>query len=162
MVRDRSGGYTSGFDEMLRQTRARLADLDGGPAEAPSRQTGPVDSDFRTRDLALPTATAEAGPDTEAQLNERFGEDWHFEVLRQDRNGDEIVVVGELRIEAQNFVQSESGRARLGAGGHNANVSGSADGIPFSFQAPVNAAEGERQAYERARAEALRRCAQML
>ncbi len=166
MSRDRSGGYTSGFDEMLRQTRSRLADLGGGRAYAPARDAGPVDSEYRTRDLAPAQPigeTASAGPDIEAELNERFGEDWRFEVLRQDRVGDEITVVGELRIEALNFVQSESGRARLGGGGgDHTKLSGSADGISFSFLAPVNAAESQRQAFERARAEALRRCAQML
>ena len=104
-----------------------------------------------------PPASAPA----ERLLDERYGDGWQFEITSRRREGNEVIVVGTLRLPGSGAVRTQFGSAPIAAEG-GGSASGSVGGVAFSFggeaarQSPLTA---EEAAFERARADALANCA---
>ena len=177
-----SSRYTSAFDDLLAKNRRELDALYEGTGGRASSRPGPAPAAPRSaRATSAPgpgrapiapappdsAAAPAAGPPpsaspTERLLDEKLGEGWRFEVTSRRREGNEVIVVGTLRLPGSGGVRTQFGSARVAAGG-GANA-GSAGGVAFSFgggggESPLAA---EEAAFERAREDALASCAGLL
>ena len=95
-------------------------------------------------------------------LDERYGDGWRFEITSRRREKDEAIVVGALRLPGSGGVRTQFGSARISPGGGAG--SGSAGGVAFSFggAAAGTPLAAEEAAFERAREDALARCAALV
>ena len=178
--------YTSAFDDLLEKNRRELDALYRGtggsdpsrPARSPaaSAASGPTSAAAAAAPEALPresvprasgeTADAAAPPvassPTERLLDERYGDGWRFDVTSRRREGDEVIVIGTLRLPGSGGVRTRFGSARISEDG--GATSGSAGGVAFSFggDGRERPAASEDAAFERARADALAGCAALL
>ena len=108
------------------------------------------------------TESPPAASPAERLLDERYGDGWRFEITSRRREKDEAIVVGALRLPGSGGVRTQFGSARISPGGGAG--SGSAGGVAFTFggaagESPLAA---EEAAFERAREDALARCAALL
>ncbi|MDP6342747.1 MAG: hypothetical protein QF578_14415 [Alphaproteobacteria bacterium] len=146
---------------MLDRNRQRLDALYGG-----SGRPAPMANPAPAPPAVPPPAAAPERSPVSARLDARYGEEWRFEVAERRRDGDEVIVLGKLFVGQgeEAVAKSQFGRARIGApsGGR---VSGSSDGVAFSFGAGGAAPGGgdsEEAAYRQAADAALAQCAEML
>ncbi len=162
MVAGNDSEFSSPFDTMLDQDRRRLDQLYQGPAgdrySPPTRSKSPPSVPSRPR----PAAGRSVGPPSDpAQiLDEMYGDSWRHEVVERRRDGEDMVVSCRLTIAAHGIDLTRSGRARIGRNSARSEITGSADGIPFSFRSEdATGADGAADdAVERAVAEALAKC----
>ena len=62
------------------------------------------------------------------RLNERFGNDWRYEIAEQQRDGDEAIVLCKLVLGKDGAVRTHFGRARISEG----PVAGASGGVRSS------------------------------
>ena len=189
-----SSRFTSAFDELLEQSRRELDALyrDAAPA-GPSRSAPPSEPPPSTAPAqganpsaapggpfparaALPashpppasSASLSRRPPSAARverlLDERYGDGWRFEVTSRRREGNEVIVVGTLRLPgADGGLRAQFGSAPVApAAGSGGGASGSAGGVGFSFGGGGPRGDpraAEEAAFERARQDALASCA---
>ena len=89
-------------------------------------------------------------------MNERFGNDWRYEITEQRRDGDEAIVLGKLFLGKEGAVRSQFGRAKISEG----PVAGHSGGVRFKIGS-AGAEQGERDAFRRATEAALMNCADL-
>jgi hypothetical protein len=152
---------SSVFDDMLVQNKKRFDDLYRGgrlrAGEAAAAAKGAIGQERRT--VASPTAALSAHPDSPAarRLNERFGDDWRYEIAERQRVDDEAIVLCKLILGKGGAVRTQFGRAKISAG----PVSGSSGGT--RFKVGVGSPEqDERDAFRRATEAALMNCADLI
>jgi len=157
----RPSGLSSAFDDMLAKSKKRFDDLY-------VRERSPVATPFTVAPTraghgwggaasAGTTASAKLDPDSPAvrQLNERFGNNWRFEIAERQRDGDEAIVLGRLILGKEGAVRTQFGRATIGA----KPVAGAAGGLKFQLGAGGDT--DERDAFRRATEAALISCAEL-
>lgn len=147
-----STSAASSFDEMLERNRRELDGMYGGIAWTGARE-------------AAPPPGAEVASPVVRQLNQRFGDEWRYEITERRRDGDEVVVLCRLTLPERNVTKAQFGLARIGRAGAGAAVRGSAGGVSFTLGAGESgwlAGDSEDAAYERAADDALAKCAAML
>ena len=147
-----STSAASSFDEMLERNRRELDGMYGGIAWTEPREAAP------------PPGAGAASP-VVRQLNQRFGDEWRYEITERRRDGDEVVVLCRLTLPERNVTKAQFGLARIGRAGAGAAVRGSAGGVSFTLGAGDSgwlAGDSEDAAYERAADDALAKCAAML
>ena len=140
------------FDAMLMHNKERLEALLG---EEASDQSG-------ERDRLAPTragrATPAPGSSAAAQdLNARFANRWHYEIVERQRVGDEVVVMCKLFLEDHGVVKTQFGRATVAA----SSVAGRSGAVRFRLELGV-AERSEEDAYHRAAENALANCVKLL
>jgi len=153
-------GVSSVFDDLVAENKKRFDDLYRG---GPSRVGSPV-----VETKAPPPGTpARSGSDTSAttleqsparrRLNERFGNDWRYEIAEQQRNGDEAIVLCKVILGKDGAVRTHFGRASISRG----PVAGATNGVRFRIGATA-AEPDERDAFHRATEAALMNCVNFL
>ena len=167
MADENRQSMSSAFDDMLKQTRRELEGLYSG-SHMPEA-TGvrlPLPTQAPSRPASGAARRASGGSDAERFLNDRYGDGWTQEILEQKRDGDEVVVLCKLVIEAHDISKTQFGRARV-TGGGSAKMIGSAGGVSFSLggqidDGRVSSSDAEAAAYREAARDALAKCAAML
>ncbi len=161
MANPQRPGQSSIFDEMLTQNKKRLDDLfRGGRSQAGQ----PVASSAAFTGLGVKAAPAAAAPAIRLHpdspvvrlLNERFGNDWRYEIAEQQRAGDEAIVLCRLILGKERAVRSQFGRATIGEGA----VTGASGGVRFKVGG-AGSQRGEEDAFRRAAEAALMSCADL-
>jgi len=89
-------------------------------------------------------------------LNERFGQDWQFEIAEQQRDGDEAIVLGKLTFGKGGAVRTQFGHAAFS----HAAVTGASGGLKFKIDA--GGANNDRDAFRRAAEAALKNCVDLI
>jgi hypothetical protein len=154
---------SSVFDDMLTQNKKRFDDLyrggrpsAGGSAAGPQ---GPVGSQATAVPSPAAAASAQLDPGSAAvrRLNERFGNDWRYEIADKQRDGDEAIVLCKLILGKDGAVRTQFGSAKLSKG----PVSGASDGVRFRV-AIAGAEQDERDAFRCATEAALMNCIDLL
>lgn len=151
MAETRRPELSSVFDDMLAQNRQRFDGLYRGARPTP---VTPV--------AARPAAPAPAGFDPEQsvtarRLTERFGNEWRFEILSRQRDGDEAIVLLKLVVGKDGTVRTQFGRGKFPGG----PISGVSGGVRFRLESPSTASD-EARAFRRATEAALKNCADLL
>ncbi len=153
--------FSSVFDDMLVQNKKRFDDLfRGGRAQAGE----PAASSAAFAGLngkGRPIVTAPSvRPDPDSAvvrlLNERFGNDWRYEISEQRRADDEVIVLCKLVLSKDGAVRTQFGRAKISEG----PVGGVSGGVRFKIGSE-DAEYGERDAFRRAAEAALMNCADL-
>jgi len=152
---------SSVFDDLLVQNKKRFDDLyRGGRPHAGEFAAGAKTSASPERTPSR-SAAASAGlePDSAAarRLSERFGNDWRYEIVEQQRDGDEAIVLCKLIFGKDGAVRTQFGRASLSDG----PVSGASGGVRFKIGV-ADARQDEREAYRRATEAALMNCVDLI
>ena len=141
-----------------------------GPAAEPSLTGGGSGEPPRSSAAPSPSPASASAPGSPAStpvkrlLDERYGDGWRFEVTSRRREGDEVIVVGALRLPGSGGVRTQFGSAPITANDEN-GASGSVGGVGFSFgagSARQDSFATEEAAYARARDDALAHCAALL
>jgi hypothetical protein len=91
------------------------------------------------------------------RLNDRFGNDWRFEIVDEQRDGDEAIVMCRLVLDKEGALRTQFGRARISQG----PVPGASGGMRFTLNA-AGAGQNEREAFRRATEAALMNCADLV
>jgi hypothetical protein len=156
----RPSGLSSAFDDMLAKTKKRFDDLyvrERPPVAALFTVAKTSAGDGWPAGSAGPAAPAQLDPDSPAvrQLNERFGNNWRFEIAERQRDGDEVIVLGRLILGKDGTVRTQFGRATIGT----KPLAGAAGGLKFQLGAGSNT--DERDAFRRATEAALINCAEL-
>ncbi len=139
MANPQRPGPSSVFDDMLMQSKKRFDALSrGGPA------------------TAAPIVRPDPDSPVTRVLNERFGNDWRYEITEQRRDGDEAIVLCKLFLGKEGAVRSQFGRARISEG----PVAGVSGGVRFKIGS-AGTEKGERDAFRRATEAALMNCADL-
>ena len=141
----------------------------GAPPVASGRPTTPPDSPLSS-DGEYHSASRvwnAAQSDTARRLNQRFGTDWNFSVVKRHREGDEYIVMGKLAVPAKGISKTQFGRGRIPRDeAARSAVGGSAGGITFSLgggQGSAGSSQSpEDRGYRRAIEDALANCAALL
>jgi hypothetical protein len=147
------------FDDMLVQNRKRFDDLyRGGRAHPGESVAGAKSAAGGARDTVSLGATPSALLDPASslavrRLNERFGNDWRYEIASRQRDGDEAIVLCKLIFGKEGAVRTQFGRAKFSRG----PVTGTSGGVRFRLDAG-NAEQDERDAFRRATEAALINC----
>jgi len=150
--------FSSVFDDMLEQNKKRFDDLfRGGRSQAGE----PAASSAAFAGLAgkdTPVTAASSGrPDWDSPitrlLNERFGNDWRYEITEQKRAGDEAIVLCKLFLGKDGAVRTQFGRAKIS----DRPVAGVSGGVRFKI-GREGAEQDEREAFRRATEAALMNC----
>jgi hypothetical protein len=153
---------SSVFDDMLAQNKKRFDDLygrhRGTAAVPPAAPNKPVAAERASS--ASPRVMPPPGldPDSAAarRLNERFGNDWHYEIVEQRRDGDEVIVLCRLFLGKEGAVRAQFGRAKISQG----PVSGASGDVRFRL-GTAGAGEDERRAFRLATEVALMNCIEL-
>jgi hypothetical protein len=151
------------FDDMLAQNKKRFDDLyrggrpyAGGFAAGPRAFAGSpatvVPSPSAVASTQLDPASAAA-----RRLNERFGNDWRYEIAEKRRDGDEAIVLCKLILGKAGAVRTQFGSAKLSDG----PVAGASDGVRFKL-GHASAELDERDAFRRATEVALMNCIDLI
>jgi hypothetical protein len=150
------------FDEMLVQTRKKFDDLyQGGPPRAGN--AGLVASQFGPERTGVPSpaiaSSLRLGPDSPAvrQLNERFGDNWRYEIAEQQRDGDEAIVLCKLTFGKEGASRTQFGRAKISRG----HVAGASGGVRFTLNA-AGSEPDKNDASRRAAEAALINCIEVI
>lgn len=146
---------SSVFDDMLAKSKRQFDDLyqgrvgHGDSGARPSRTTGgrPGTKSVGRLDAESPAVR---------RLNDRFGNDWRFEIAKEQRDGDEAIVLCRLVLGKEGAVRTQFGRAKISQG----PVVGASGGMRFKLNA-AGAAQDEREAFRRATEAALMNCADL-
>ena len=99
------------------------------------------------------------------QLNQRFGDNWCYEVTDRQRDGNDVVVLCKLILPGKNVTKAQFGLARIGSAVAGTGVQGSSSGVSFSLGTGETGSltgDTENAAFERATDDALTKCAAML
>jgi hypothetical protein len=161
MANPQRPGLLSVFDDMLAQSKKRFDDhFRGGRSPAGE----PVAGSAAFAGLAVKAAPATAAPSVRPDpdspvtrlMNERFGNDWRYEITEQRRDGDEAIVLCKLFLGKEGAVRSQFGRAKISEG----PVAGYSGGVRFKIGS-AGAEQGERDAFRRATEAALMNCADL-
>jgi hypothetical protein len=139
MANPQRPGPSSVFDDLLVQGRKGLDALSrGGPA------------------TAAPIVRPDPDSPVTRLLNERFGNDWRYEVTERRRDGDEAIVLCKLFLGKEGALRSQFGRAKISEG----PIAGAVGGVRFKIVS-AGAEQGERDAFRRATEAALMYCADL-
>jgi len=163
MANPRPRELSSVFDEMLAQNKKRFDDLYRSrqpPAGMPAGGAKPSAEQGRGASLLPISATsARLEDDSPAarRLNERFGDDWRYEVAEQRRDADEAIVLCKLTFGKAGTVRTQFGRARIPGG----LVAGASGGVPFKL-GHADVGQDERDAFRRATEAALMNCIDLI
>lgn len=156
----RPSAVSSAFDDILAKGKKRLDDLHVRQQPAAGSftvaRTQPSHG-WPAASTGTAAAAAQLDPDSPAvrQLNERFGDNWRFEVAEQQRDGDEAIVLGRLILGKDGAVRTQFGRATIGA----KPVVGATGG--HKFQLGAGGETDERDAFRRAAEAALISCTEL-
>ncbi len=160
MANPRRPGLLSVFDDMLGQSKKRFDDLFRG-GRSPAGEPGSAAFAGLAVKVAPVTAASSVRPDPDSPvtrlLNERFGDDWRYEITEQRRDGDEAIVLCKLFLGTEGAVRSQFGRAKISEG----PVAGVSGGVRFKIGKSAGADQGERDAFRRATEAALLNCADL-
>ncbi len=153
--------FSSVFDDMLAQNKKRFDDLSRGgraqagePAASSAAFTG-----LRGKGRPISAApSVRLDPDSAVVrlLNERFGNDWRYEISEQRRADDEVIVLCKLVLGRDGAVRTQFGRAKISEG----PVGGVSGGVRFKMGSEA-AEYGEHDAFRRATEAALTNCADL-
>ncbi len=195
MASEPRSGLSSAFDELISANRDQLdsqmrgtqggASAMTGPGRlAPGAQVPPVvgsppvspqrpvispdsplsqDGEYQSASQVWDAAQS----DTARQLNQRFGTEWEYSVVKRHREGDEYIVMGKLAVPAKGISKTQFGKGRIPRGeAAPSAVGGSAGGITFSLGGRQGGAGSnqspEDRGYRRAIEDALANCAALL
>lgn len=149
MAETRQSRLSSVLDDMLMQNKQRMDALFRGAPSAAVATAAPQP--------AAPLRLDPASSPAIRRLNQRFGDDWHYEVAAQHREGGEAIVLLKLVIGKTGTVKTQFGRAKLAGG----PVEGTSGGLSFRLAgAPDD--ENEAETYARAAEAALMKCAELI
>ena len=151
---------SSVFDDLLAQSKKRFDALYADPPpRAAETNAAPKPPPPRVEAVARPAAAAiaSAAPpadDSRAvrQLNERFGNDWRYEIVEQRREGDEAVVTCRLVVGKGATTRTQSAQAKMA----RTSIAGASGGAAFKLGVVEEA--DERDAFRRATEAALQNC----
>jgi hypothetical protein len=154
-------GLSSAFDDMLAQSKKRFDDLYRGGRQ-PSTEAAASAPAFSGRQTTArkprsPSAIVSADSPAVRMLNERFGNDWHYEIAEQSRDGDEAIVLGRLTFGRDNAVRTQFGRARVSGQA----VAAASGGVRFKVGG-AGTERDERDAFRRAAEAALMNCVDLI
>ena len=150
---------SSAFDEMLAKTKTRFDDLyrGGAPRTAEPEQVAAARAvGRRTPPAGVPRAPS-ADSAAARLLNERFGEDWRYEIAEETRDGDEAIVLGRLTFGRDNAVRTQFGRAKI----TGSSMAAASSGVRFKVGGS-GTAQDERDAFSRAAEAALMNCVDLI
>jgi hypothetical protein len=161
MAETRRPEHSSAFDDMLAQTKKQFDDLYRGPRRAGERaasaEAPATDRDSGAR-TAKPSGRLDASSSPAVRLmNERFGNDWRYEISEQRREAGEAIVLCRLTFGKDGAVRTQFGRAALSSG----PVTGASDGVRFRVDTSASEAD-ERDALRRAAEAALMNCIELI
>lgn len=145
---------TNGFDELLQRSRQQFDGLFGG---AGTGRTEGSDALSVAGPVAAPAGPLDpvSSPATHT-LNQRFGDDWHYEILDQSMDGEDVVVQCRLSIPGQGVAVTASGRASYAMG---RRIEGRVGDIPFSTDiGDASSADADNAAWQAAAERALAGC----
>ena len=150
---------SSAFDDLLAQTKTRFDDLYRGGRQPAAQPAAPASGVAGRAAAARPRAPAALAADSASVrlLNERFGNEWRFDIAGETRDGDEAIVLGRLTFGRDNAVRTQFGRARI-AGDPLPATSG---GVRFKIGG-LGSAQDEREAFRRAAEAALTNCLDLI
>jgi hypothetical protein len=154
---------SSVFDDMLAQNKKRLDGLygSGGPRANASSAPVPAAGGWKMKATTSqpPARLARLGPDSPAarRLNERFGDDWRYEIVEQKHDGDEAIVLCKLIFGREAAVRTQFGRAKISHG----PTAGASGAVRFKLDVAGEEA-GEAAAFRRATEAALSNCADLV
>jgi hypothetical protein len=147
---------SSVFDDMLAHNRKRFDDLYRGGRSKAGGSTATVGSSAGLRASASATPSIVLDPTSSPairRLNERFGNDWRYEIFDRQRDGDEAIVLCRLTFGKEGAVRSQFGRAKLPSG----PAGGTSGGMHFTLSMG-DVAKDEGDAFRRATEAALMNC----
>ena len=149
---------SSVFDDMLAQNKKRFDDLYGRGrtgAVSPVATVAPVPPGRASATSLRITPPPPLDPHSAAarRLDERFGKDWRYEVVEQQRDGDEAIVLCRLFLGKDGAVRTQFGRAKISQG----PVVGASGDVRFRLNV-TGAEEDERKAFGLAVEMALMNC----
>jgi hypothetical protein len=154
-------GLSSAFDDMLVQSKKRFDDLyrSGRQPSVEATASVPAFPDRRTtaREPRSRSAIVSADSPAVRVLNERFGNDWHYEIAEQSRDGDEAIVLGRLTFGRDHAVRTQFGRARISGQA----VAAASGGVRFKVGG-AGTERDERDAFRRAAEVALMNCVDLI
>lgn len=150
---------SSVFDDMLAQNKKRFDDLygreRGTAAVPPAAASKPVAAQRAPSAAPRNTPSPRLDPDSAAarRLNERFGNDWRYEIVEQSRDGDEAIVLCRLFLGKEGAVRAQFGRAKISQG----PVAGASGDVRFRL-GTAGGGQDERDAFRLATEAALVNC----
>ncbi len=139
MANPQRPGPSSVFDDMLVQGKKRFDALSRGGSHT-----------------AAPIVRPDPDSPVTRLLNERFGNNWRYEITERRRDGDEAIVLCKLFLGKEGALRSQFGRARISEG----PVAGAVGGVRFKIGSG-GAEQSERDAFGRATEAALMNCADL-
>lgn len=156
------------FDELLARDKKRLDELIGETTSSASESA----NEQRDAAARAPVVNAPASgaareakePGVVRELRARYGE-LHYVVRERRREGDEIIVLCELKIPRLAISKTQFGHAKISAVGAQLGIGGSVGGKSFTIAAGervASTAASEEAAFERALASALAKCAELV
>src|SRR5262245_49521709 len=121
MAETRRPEPSSVFDDMLAQTKKQFDDLYRGQRRSGERTPAAAAPAVRERDqtarASRPSALLEASSSPAVRrMNERFGNDWRYEITEQGREAGEAIVLCKLTFGKDRAVRTQFGRAPLASG----------------------------------------------
>jgi hypothetical protein len=156
-------GLSSVFDEMVANNKKRFDDLFAGErsraGSAPAAHQAAVAAGLKPSGAlraAPPPLDPQSSPAVR-RLNERFGNDWRYEIADQQRDGDEAIVLCKLTFGKDGSVRTQFGRAQISQG----QVAGASGGVQFRSGA-LGAQSDENDAFRRATEAALMNCIDLI
>jgi len=157
-------GLSSVFDEMVANNKKQFEDLFAGerPRAGAGPKTDPAVAAGRKPSGAYRAAAASPPLDPASslavrRLNERFGNDWRYEIADRQRDGDDAIVLCKLTFGKDGSVRTQFGRAQISQG----QVVGASGGVQFKSGAP-GAESDENDAFRRATEAALMNCIDLI
>jgi hypothetical protein len=151
---------SSAFDEMLAKTKTRFDDLYRAGAPRTAERLAPATQVARrTPPAGVPRGASMAAADWAAArlLNERFGQDWRYEIAEETRDGDEAIVLGRLTFGRDNAVRTQFGRAKI----VGSSLAAASEGVRFKIGGS-GTVQDERDAFRRAAEAALMNCVDLI
>jgi len=145
---------SAAFDGMLAQSKKRFDALYRG-GRAPGAGTATPAAAEAGGAPAVTTASIPLDPQSTAvrRLNEQLGTGWRYEIVEQQRDGDEAIVLCRLIVGKEGAVRTQFGRAAIA----RAPVAGTSEGLRFRL-GNTGAGADERDAFRRAAEAALMNC----
>lgn len=146
---------SSVFDDMLAQTKKRLDDLYRGGGSSAGTSIAGTDVPFGRETAPVPSSADLLAADSPVarRLNERFGNDWRYEIADRQRDGDEAIVLCKLIFNKGGATRMQFGRARISG----KPVTGTSGGLRFEL-GTTGTEQDERDAFRRAAEAALMNC----
>jgi hypothetical protein len=145
-------GLSSAFDDMLAQNKTRFDDLYRPQGVRASHAPESIAS---TGTSLSPSIGAADSPAVR-RINERFGNDWRYEIAEQQREGDEAIVLCKVFLGKKGAVRTHFGRAKIS----DRPVTAESAGLRFKLDGG-GGGQAEREAFRRAIEAALTNCADL-